>query len=381
MRAVETVASGKLDLLGGEIFFRTRDGRNTSFGGSANWLGAFGAALGASDGVTAMTSGSYLRRRQVTQIGGGGALTTQTLDSTFLLRWLHAFNGAWTVKPTLGASSELTTLTRQERLGAGVLDYNKAAAGLEVERRGPVWRAIRQGVSAYYVHYHHYEPSRSPLPGLELLTDRQALDFRALDYSLSLERTAWEGGLVSATGEASLRDFPRQRVVQEAVFDLRPRRDLFVSAVLGASHSFKLPGQEVQAGLNAGVFRLVSNQNNFDLDQFRFNPNFYAYRELSVGPWLTGQGAGGWGWNLTYAYTARRYDSRRTQDSSGAYGGAQLRTGMHTVSAGGSYPLRWGFSAAASASYASQESNTSWERSYRYNYSYAYYFAGISYAR
>jgi hypothetical protein len=376
----ETIAEGRVGAQGGELFLRDRQGRNTSWGWTSDWLGLAGATIGASDGVSAALSGQYLRRTQLTQIGGGGELTTQTLDNTLVARWLHAFDDTWTLKPSASVSNEMITLTRAERLGAGVLDFDKIAAGVELERAGPVWTSIRQTLSVYRVEYYHYEPARSPLVGLELLTDNLNLDFRALNYSASIERVAWENGQVSAAVEASWREFPRQRVVEEFEFTGRQRRDLYVGGVLGASHRFRPAGGEATAGLNAGVFRLRSTQNDFDIATVAFNPAFYDYVEYTAGPWASGRFRGGVAWSANYTAAVRVYGRRPRQDFTGAYIGGTIRTATHSVGGSLAYPLGKGFSATASMTYATASANTAFEGGYRYHYSYAYYFAGVSWS-
>jgi hypothetical protein len=375
----ETIAEGRVGAQGGELFLRDRQGSNTSWGWTGDWLGLAGTTLGTSDGVSAALSGQYLRRTQLTQIGGGGELTTQTLDSTLVARWLHAFDDAWTLKPSGSYSNQMITLTRSEKLGAGVLDFHKFAAGVELERTGSVWTSIRQTLSVYRVEYYHYEPARSPLVGLELLTDNLNLDFRALNYSASVERTAWEGGLLSAALEASWREFPRQRVVEEFEFAGRQRRDLYSGGVLGASQRFKSSEGEATAGVNAGVFRLRSTQNDFDIATVTFNPAFYDYVEYTAGPWATGR-AGRLSWSASYTATVRDYSRRPRQDFTGLNIGGTVRTSTHSVGGSLAYPLGKGFSATGSMTYATASANTAFEGGYRYHYSYAYYFAGLSWS-
>jgi hypothetical protein len=399
LQALEHAPLLRLDASGGQIFFKTPSGYSRTIKGTAtgslNWLFADGVALGESDTVIPSVSGQYLRRNQVNHIGGGGTLVTETLDNNAGLRWIHAA-GSWSFKPTLAYKGQLVVSLPGETFGKGFFDMNQVSAALEIERKGERLKSLRQGFSAAKTRYYHYEASRSPLFGLELLLHDRALDFVAYGYTIGADLEPWENGLLSASAEGSYLDYSRQRVLKPApgVADAfrigsKTRRDLAVSALAGLTHRGALTLGELpvewSAGMTAAFLQFDSNQNNFDAGQsaaavFRLNRDFYSYREASAGPLLSATVAKRWRASLLYNAARRRYDQRETQDSEGAYAGGRVITTTQSVSGSLSCQLHKSLSAQASGGYFRSESNTKFDSYYLYNFSYPYYFVGLSYS-
>lgn len=384
--AVEVVPIGRISALGGQIFFGAPDGRNTSWAGTGDWLFAPAIAIGEGNTIVPSVSGQYLNRTQVSQLGGGGRLTTQTLDTVTSLRWVKSI-GSWAMKPNLSYKNELITTSAGERLGAGLFDYHKFGAGLDAEWKGGGFKSVRQSLTIYRAHFYHYQARRSPLSGIELISHDRALDFYQYGYSIAAERDAWAGGALNASAQISIRDFRKQRIVEESAITDRTRKDLFTAVIAGVSQNlaednplFAPIGSHASIGMNAGYVNVSSNQNDFDPARFKFTPGFYSYRELTAGPWITLRWRNGASATFTYGYGRRQYPHRLLQTPNGVYTTDKIHSDNHTVSYSVLYPLGRGLSIAASGGYASLSSNMRYEAAYRYNYAYAYHFTGLTYS-
>ncbi|MBI4423186.1 MAG: hypothetical protein HY554_05645 [Elusimicrobia bacterium] len=381
---LETSAAAQLEGLGGQLFFKDVQGKNTSFTGLADWLGAYTLRLSDRDAIVATLSGQYFRRNAATPLGIGTITVTQTMSNSLVLRWLRALSASWTVKPTVAYRNELTTALPGDRLGAGLYDYHKLSGGLEAGWKGDGGAAVRQDLSIYKVDYYHYQSLRSTLPGLELVLDDRNLDFTAYEYSVAFDYPAWQEGLLTVSGQASYRRFGRQRVIESSSLG-PPRNDLLGGAIVGVSQQLAswlggaLPAKS-RAGVNVGYVALRSNQNNFDTGSFRFNSNFYGYREIPLGLWYSCTLARSFDVSLAYGYTRRNYVARPAQTSLGAYAGGIIHSDMHALSLGMAHPVGGGFAVKAATSLVSASSNMDYGGGYLYNYRYAYYFVGLAYS-
>lgn len=389
-KALENSPVLHLDASGGQIFFSDYQGNNASDTGMGDWLLGDGVTFSSTDLIVSSLNGDYLHQAQVSQIGGGGQILTQTMDNTASLRWLHKL-GAWTLKPHVSFKNELATISNQENLGNGIFDFNQGSAGLEAEWKGERLKSVRQDFTASQTNYYNYNPHSSPLFGAELLRSNQALNFMSYSYTLSADYAVWESALLSATAMGSYLDYANQNVAESAApgtFNFGGvRHDWLGDWTLGLTQ--KLPKMSVpitgNVGLNAGFVVLDSNQNNLDLGQSIsgqsfFTPNFYSYDEISLGPTLNMVVAGKCKISLSYNYAHRNYRDRPAQAASGSYLPNTIWTDTHTIGYSISYPIAGNLNIQTSGGYVYATSNTGFNNFYLYNYSYPYYFAGFGYS-
>lgn len=384
----DTVPVARLEAAGGRVAFRDGGvaGRPLdSPAGSAAWRLGAGLRLSEDDTLVPLASGSYMRRRQVSDVAGSATATTETLTQSAGLRYMRAL-GSWTLKPNVSYQSRLEA-SGEERLGRGMFDRRQTGAGLEAEwKRGPL-KSLRLTASAARARYYHYQAARSTLFGAELLLDDRALDASSYDLNAASDWAAGERWTLSASAGASRVDYPHQVVFEGATTTGRARRDLVGSWTLGASRAWAAGDGRYSgsAGLTAGFSMLSSNQNDVDPGQssagvLRENPDFYSYSEWSAGPTLGAGARGGWRASLSYQVSERAYRARPAQDASGGYLDARARTRVQTLSWAASYPVLGGLSAQASGGWVKASSNTRFERYSLYNYSYPYLFIGAAYA-
>ncbi len=386
----------KIDGAAGRLFFHDYTGENDTTTGDADWLLADGLKLSDSDTLLPSFNGAYTHSSQVNQIGGGGTLVTQTLDNAASLRWIHSF-GAWSLKPNISYKSELATINSQEALGAGIFDFGQESGGAELEWsvQGLV-KSVRQDFSASNTDYYHYQPGRSPLFGVELLSNGGDLNFMSYSYTASADFALWNGGLATASLGGSLLDYGDQKVIEgdanAKTYSLtsRTRQDSMADAVLSLTQ--KLSGSpagipvEASASLSLGYTALRSDQNDVDNFQsnssvFMFTPDYYSYDEFSAGPLLSLSVARKCLISLSYNFARRNYLGRPVQNGAGGYLGGTVYTDTHTVAYSVSYPILFpGLNVQASGGYVAASSNMAFENFYLYNYSYPYFFAGLGYA-
>lgn len=378
--AVEVIPAAKVALMGGQFFFQ---GDNTSFNANSDWSFTPGLKLSDRDLLIPIVSGQYRRTREVQELIGGGFLTQETLDNTLGLRWVHLVDERWNVKSTLSYKNEMLTESVSEKLGAGLFDYHKVAASVELERAGDgLLRSVRQSLTAYAVRFYHYRALSAETAdlGAEVNAGDRVLDFDAYEYSAAADLTPDERTLVSLSVVGSLRPYRDQKVVTVAgTYLTRNRFDAYVAAAASARRALPdLGGLESSAGLNAGYSRLESSQHNYDAQNTRFNPGYYDYGELSGGPFVAARWRKKFAVTASYDFSRRAYDHRAAQNESGTYGGRAIRMNTHTVNLSASYPLGRGFSLQAQGTYRRSTSNMLYESSYRYNYWSANYYAGVA---
>ena len=380
--AVTLTPVAKLDLLGGQYFFQ---GEHTSFSGNGNWYFSPGLKLGERDALIPIVSGSYRRQREVRELVGGGFLTAETLDNSVALKWVHLFTPEWNMKPVVSYKNELITESEDEKLGDGLFDYHKISAGVELERAGgELFKSVRQTLSAYAVRFYHYRAlsASSEELGAEVNAGDRVLDFNAFDYGLSADVQPAANTLVTGSLLVSLRPYRDQRIVGETGEYSREKRvDVYATGTLSGRQTLPPLGRlESAAGLNLVHTRVFSNQNNYDATNTRFNPAFYDYNELSLGPFVAARWRKGLTVGLGYDFTRRAYDRRPIQHESGLYGGQAIRMSQHTVTLSASYPLYKKLEARVMGAYRRATSNMLYESTYRYNYWTAHYFAGLSWS-
>lgn len=378
-RAARWTPAAKVEAFGGQYFFQ---GKQTSFSGNANWLFSPGLQLSDRDALIPIVSGQYRRTREVRELVGGGFLTQESLDNAAALQWVRLLSRDWNVKPSLSYKNELITESVDEKLGSGLFDYHKFSAGIELERTGgSLFKSVRQSLGAYAVRFYHYRAlsAQSAALGAEVNAGDRVLDFNAYDYSVAADAVPREGALLSGSLLVSVRPYRDQKIVKlSGTYSTAERLDLYWAGALSARQS--LPAWrrlESAAGLNAIMIRSISNQHNYDAKNTRFNPDYYDYSEVSVGPFLALRWNNGPTASLSYDYTQRNYDRRPIQNASGIYGQDAVRMRTHTISAAFSCPLYKNISAKVQGSYRRATSNMLYESTYRYNYWTAHYFAGL----
>jgi len=274
--------------------------------------------------------------------------------------------------------------TTQEPWGKGLFDYNKTAAGFEVEGKGPLmvetWRA---GADYYVTKFPNFQSLASIQAGAEINAGKDVLNFSAVDLPLAAD-LAFGRRRLELKALTSFRKFTDQNVVTDAgTFSADKRRDLYWN--LSAGFTQLLPkaslwgSLESSVGLDAAYGNLHSNQNSYDVSIVTFRPNFYSYKETSAGPryrfrwrqWMTG--------GLSYLMAYRDYAGRPAQDLAGTDKGSAIKTRTQTFRVSMAFPLPSGFSIQLQGATQHADSNMAHETTYRYNYSSSNYFLGVAY--
>lgn len=384
--AAEFVPLLKLEALGGQFFYERQ---HTSFSGNGNLLFTPAIKFSERDALVPTVSSQYRRTREVRELIGGGFLTQESLDTMVGVKWVHQLSDEWTIKPGVAFKKELITESEDETLGKGLFDYNKAGGGLEFERRGDRWN-LRPAINHYQVRYYSYSAlaAEDSELGAEVNSGDRVLDFDAYDLSMTAELLADEETMLSASALGSIRPFTEQNLVTETgEYVPEKRLDAYLLGVLGGQR--KLPdwrflGRDVEhaASLGLSYTQAISNQNNYDASNTRFNPDYYDYGEFSVGPSYALRLDKKFALSMNYEFTRRRYPWRPVQTEDGGYSaaGEKIHLETHTVSWQMTYPLWAGLSLKGSGSYRLSRSNMTYEATYKYNYESAHYFVGLAYS-
>ncbi|MEQ1919254.1 MAG: hypothetical protein ABL955_08655 [Elusimicrobiota bacterium] len=380
--ALEIIPAARITVMGGQFFFQ---GDNTALNANSDWSFTPGLKLSDRDLLIPIVSGQYRRTREVQELIGGGFLTQETLDNTLGLRWIRLLNPNWNVKSTLSYKNELLTESATEKLGAGLFDYNKVSASVELERIGEgTARSVRQTLSAYSIRFYHYRALSAETSdlGAEVNAGDRVLDFNAYEYSAAVDVVPNERTLLTFSVMGSLRPYRDQKVVTvEGTYLSKNRFDAYVAGAASARRMLPDWGTlETSLGLNASYSRLESSQHNYDAQNTRFNPGYYDYGEMTAGPFMALRWRRKLSVSLGYDYARRAYDHRSVQDEAGTYGDKAIRINTHTLNMSTSYALGRGFSLLAQGTYRRSTSNMLYESSYRYNYWTANYYAGISWS-
>ena len=380
--AVDVIPAAKLALLGGQFFFQ---GENTSFNGNSDWSVTPGLKLTDQDLLIPIVSGQYRRTREVQELIGGGFMTQETLDNTLGLRWVRLLSPDWNVKSTLSYKNEMLTESVSEKLGAGLFDYHKVSASVELERAGTgAVRSVRQSLGAYAIRFYHYRALSAETAelGSEINAGDRVLDFNAYEYSAAVDIVPDDRTLLSFSVAGSLRPYRDQRIVTvSGTYMSQNRFDAYIAANASARRTLPDWGAlESSLGLNASYSRLESDQHNYDAQNTRFNPGYYDYGEIATGPFFAARWRRTLSATVAYDYSRRAFDHRPMLTADGTYGNDAIRLNTHTVNLSASCALGRGFSLLAQGTYRRSTSNMLYESSYRYNYWTANYYAGVSWA-
>jgi hypothetical protein len=339
-----------------------------------------GMSFGGGFSLLPVFTADYQKSRDVQELAGGGFLTVAQHSRGASLRALQQA-GPVKLKAYAAYKQNFLKETKDEPWGDGLFDYDKAAAGIEVEGKAPLVESWRAGLDAYKTTFPNFESLASRNAGAEINAGRDVLDFNAFDLPLAAD-LAFGRERAELKALVSLRSFPDQNVVRDDNTFSGRRKDVYWSLGAGMTHVFRkvsfLGGIESAAGVDAGYLRLDSNQNSYDVAATTFHPDFYSYDEVSAGPrwqfrwrgWMTG--------SLSYLYAVRGYDGRPAQDVAGADKGEPISTRTQTFRWSAGFPLAQGFSLRLSGALQHADSNMANETTYRYNYSSSHLFLGVA---
>lgn len=373
------------ELYGGQSTF-SGDSQSPVSGPNGSLLFVPGFRLGPRLTILPSFSVNYRQTRDVQELIGGGFLTQKQSDQSAAVKALWALTDRWKFKGYGSFKQELVQESTDEKWGQGLFDYQKTAAGLELERSGMTVRSFRAGVDLYWVAFPNFDSLSADAQqfGGEVNAGTHVLDYRSLDGTLSTDVLLSPRTAVSATLAASDRRFGDQNLVQvDGTYAGTLRHDLFLfsSAALrrqGPSREFRWATVDSVAGLDLSAAWLNSNQNNYDTSRTVFNNDYYDYVEWTAGPRVSLRFNQKLSVGLGAAWSRRRYGRRPVQDADGTYLSGNVTTTAWTYRVSLGYPLMEHLDAVLTGAYQDASSNMKYESVYRYNYSSASYFGGLS---
>lgn len=379
---------GNVDAMAGQYFFNNSAG---SVNGFADANAQLLRSLSSDWGFYLDGRATYTGFKQVNELAGGGTLFQQSMDYSVGAKWVKRWDDGWSLKPRVGARTQLFRETKDERWGKGLYDYWRAEAGVVWEHKTRWGDEIpwtwQLSYDLYYTHYPHFQTltaqfgteQKAPSPGSRILdTVSNQFGWRN-EFDLP--------GFVSASllYSISFISFTDQKVVQsQGQFLSTNRADTYQSLTAAASKRFNdwqvLGRVRPVASLGLTFSDLISNQNDFDADpsRLKFIGAYYDYWETRLQPGLT----------TTFLKTqtvvraavdfaARFYTGRLAQNSDGSYKGGKLRQYSEGVSLDVSQPVWRQLDVKLRAAWSNTSANTAFEQTYQYNYHDYNYFAGV----
>lgn len=390
-------AQGDLDLMAGQYFFENSAG---SVNGYANGDLQLLRSFGSRSGFYLDAHSTYTGFKQVNELAGGGTLFQQSLDNSIGAKWIQRFDGGWSLKPRVGARSQLFRETTDEKWGKGLYDLWRYEAGVLLERKGRLdvrlpWSEAAQSVAwnqqlsydAYYTHYPRFKSLASQFGTEQAAPDPGTRILDTFSHQLSYRSELDLPDFISASlfYSASLVQFTDQKVVDSrGAFPGNKRRDLYQSLNLGVSKRFNdwlvLGRVRPVAGVSFTAANLSSNQNHFDADpaRLKFIRDYYGYWETRVTPTLTTTFlAAKTIVRIGGELASRYYTGRLAQEADGRYKSDTLTQYTETAFLEASQPLWRTLDLKLRASWSNASANTAFEQSYQYNYHDYNYFGGL----
>ncbi len=343
----------------------------------------------------------YSGFKQVNELAGGGTLFQQSLDNSIGVKYIHRFEGGYSLKPRIGVRNQLFRETVDEDWTKGLYDFWRYETGITWERKTRLGLSIpwtyQLSYDAYYTNYTHFKSLAAqaaqlgaalgvaPNPGKKTLdTVTNQITYRS-DFDLP--------GFTTLYGMYSLAwvTFVDQNIVNRQGQYLDSKRaDTFQTLAMGVSKRLSdfngiwrwdLGGIRPVPSLGVSVSNLDSNQNNFDTDptRLKYIGGFFNYWETHFTPGidLTSLKTQ---FNLRMVYDLgyRTFSGRLSQEASGAYRSDKLYQLTHSVFIEATYPIWGGLAFKLRGLWADSNANTDFERTYRYNFVSYNYFAGVA---
>ncbi len=393
--AVEWAPVLNASLSGGQYFFK---GQRGNLGGNAAVTAAGLVKLDDRWSLLPMYNVGYRGTKGVDDGVGAGTLFQQQMDHTLSVTGIRKLqDSTWRVKPSVGYKREFLKETRDESWGHGLFDYEKIAAGVELENVYKEPFSARAGLDVYRVRFPNYEslesrsgvdPFGDPL-GRELAS-KHVLDTWNWQASASGSRPwPFTDPKVVLQGSYSLlyKDFIDQRiVVASGQFENSGRRDFLQSFAGSAGHPVpvKVFGSDGRLDLSLGL-NLAYNRSN----QNTFDPNFAKFLSDSYSYWVIGLGPGAalsWGdkkapvWtSMSLRWTRQSYLGRLVQDEVGVYGSQKQKHDRWIFSLAYGYPLAPKLTMTFRTNVLWASSNQKYQKNYSYTYRAMNYLIGVAY--
>lgn len=388
--AVEYLPVYNVNVMGGQYFFKAQ---RSSLSGNVHALGAPIFKLNDRWSLIPTVASNYQGTKGVGDGVGPGTLYQQQMDHRFGFSALHSVSGTnWRMKPSVSYKRQYLKETRNEDWGKGLFDYEKVAAGFEVENiyKEPFsWRA---GLDLYRVKFPNYEslesnagvdPQGNPL-GRELAS-KDVLDTYNVQASFSGSRPfPYDDPKVSLqAGVSSLyQRFPDQRLVdRRGSFENDMRYDLQQALSFSIGVPSKVRGARLDTSFGTNFIYNRSNQNTFDAARVTFVEDSYSYYSVGAGPaatlswgearrptWLTAS----FRWNRT------QFLGRLAQNADGLYLGEKQYQDRYAMTLAYGYPIAPGFNLKVQTNFLWQASNQAHEKTYAYTYRTANYLMGFT---
>ncbi len=390
LHAIEISPVISARLYGGQYFFQSEE---SSLSGNIGVTASPAIAFNKLWTLIPTVSSAWRGTKSVRDLVGGGTILQQTQEHSGNLKGVFSPNKFWQFKGGGGYKWTLLKETKDESWGKGLFDSLKPSVNFEVERFVGLMgyaaedASVRLGYDIYWLDFKNFSSLESQNKDLGR-ENASAKTLNTLNHGPYLSaRTAFPflGGQKARFEGAyyfTFRNYDEQKiVVLSGDLSADPRRDK--SHILMSNFTFPFvftDSFKLLAELKGNLSVNISNQNNYDARLTRFNPNFYAYREYSLGPNFNFLlGGAPWIVNAGFNYVRKNYGDRPIQDGAGTYGAEKIGTNEYYANFGATYPINKNFRAQALLNFGWSRSNMKYEKTYRYNYETFTYLMGVVY--
>ncbi len=370
-------------LFGGQYYFENQE---SELSGDAAVL--FSPAVKINDRWTIIPilNAAWRGTKSVKDLVGGGTIFQQTQNHLGNLKAVFKANEAWQFKGGGGYHLQLLKETKDESWGKGLFDYEKPSLNIEGERTFSKDTALRFGYDYFWIDFRNYNSLESQQREL----GRENAGAKTLNTQNHAPYLSWRSAF-SYFGQAAkydftyyyaLRNFTQQTIVlPTGALSADARRDSNQIATVNLTlpYYFTETFKYLQ-DFKFATSLLSSNQHNYDAAKTRFNENYYAYKEFTLGfnnsfvlgpvPWIISAGM---------TYVRRGYDSRLTQNDAGDYGSDKIGLNEYYANLGVTYPVNKNFRVQALGNLGWSRSNMKYEKTYQYNYETFAYLLGVVY--
>jgi hypothetical protein len=395
LKAIETVPVFNGSIMGGQYFYK---GERSNLNANISALFSPMVKINEDWSFLPIYSGNYQGTKGVGDYVGAGTIFQQEMDQLLSITGIRRFSGSsWRIKPSASFKYEFLKETRDEDWGGGLFDYEKIAAGVELENlyRDPF--SYHFSLDYFHIHFPNYQslesragtdPAGNPLSRGG--AGKNVLDSDSIEFSAGASRPyPYDDPVISLQGGYSLRyqNYPDQKVVDSrGQFGSSARNDILqtLSGSIGYPRSLTLNGSEARldSRLTASVSVNESNQNTFDAAETRYINDTYSDYEWGLGPSVRLA----WGrmsrpsWaSIGFRFARTQYSGRLAQNAGGLYTSEAQYDDRYNLSLAYGYPIAEGFYLKAQSDWFWSRSNQKFEATYPYNYRTESFLIGFSY--
>jgi len=362
----------------GQYFFEKEA---SSFGGNLNFN--IIPAIKFSDKFSLLPAlySDYRGVKDVTELVGGGTLYQQSWSNTLSIKPIFNISETQKLRAKIGYALQLYRETTDEEWTKGLFDYKKLTTGIEYEAEA-IDSKVFLGYDIFSLNFYNYKSLAETKYGQELSgkVGENVLDFVANEIYSQGKKVLGERLIIDYFINYTIENFVDQKLVTETGEYSPAKRVDNILYIKFSPNYVNIPTGPLNliTGLNLGGCLYNSNQNNYDVNNKKFNSNYYDYQEINFGPNMVCKlNKVPLTLSLSYDFSYRKYMERLVQDNVGNYTNDKINITKHYIVLGVIYPVGENLQLVFQPSVLNSSSNMKYETVYKYNYTSTNYFFGL----